>query len=92
MNIEYAFWYAMSYLQMHLDQVVGIFGIGAVIVSALLMARRDLRASAVSLVSHSLWFTNGWLTSNWALVVLNVILTGLTCYTWWNFTKHREWK
>lgn len=75
-----------------MDQVFGALGIVAVIIGAVLMARRDLKTFPVGLVGHGLWFTNGWLTSNWALVILNVILVMLTCYTWWVFSKYKQWK
>ena len=75
-----------------MDQIIGAIGIVTVIIAALLMARRDLRAFPMNLGNHALWFANGWLTENWALVILNVVLTGLTSYTWWNFTRNKQWK
>lgn len=75
-----------------MDQAFGFLGIIAVVVGALLMARRDLKVFPVNLLSHSLWFMNGLLSKNWALVILNILLFGLTCYTWWNFTRNRQWK
>lgn len=75
-----------------MDQVFGALGILSVVISATLTARRDLRAFPVSLVGHTLWFANGYLMNNYALMCLNVFLTCMTIYTWRVFSKYRKWK